>query len=242
MSTSHTIAGILGVSARPDYESASPDRWVVRFDTEHAGMCHQLYANGRLVAWTDRPDERRFVVEARPTAQVLDVAACTPDERMIDAAGQLGLADHGGQWNCRLRVVRLPSARPADCVQVLDTDGAVLYDAPALPAWAPLWGLGHEAFGTAGFGFDSAEAPGLGHGTFGAGPLGIDAPVVPIDIPLPAEGAHRLTAQFCRAGRAAAALEPVTVLSTPPAPLPSRLAFAAFDPDTNRFSFTIEKG
>lgn len=241
MTSHHTTEGIRALIARPLPQCGGQSRWRVTFRSDWPGLCHQLYANGRLVAWTDSPEQRSFIVDAGPAAQELTVAACPARLCTVDAGGLLGLTDRAAGWVWRGQAVVGPTHQPGDRVEVLDQDATALAGAELRPPWGPLWSFGQDVFGRGGFGFDGALAPGLGRGAFAAGQFGLDACTVELTVPLRGEGARELTVRTLRAG-AASEMATITVLVASPPPPAVALTFIAYDCQADRAVFSFEKG
>lgn len=231
----HTTEGIRHVLAEPD-PTGGPGRWRLSFRSNHGGWCHQLYADGRLIAWTDAPHERAFAVDDDAVPRQLALAACPPQRRTQDASAALGLRADGAARHLRAAVPA--GARAGDRLEVVDAGGAVLSSAPLATDEAAAFG--QDAFGLGGFGFDGALAPGLGTGAFGVGPFGFDAAAVGLDVALPGDGPVQVGVRVARPGAAASAMQAATVfVHAPPAP-PAALTCTSCDAATGSLRFAID--
>jgi hypothetical protein len=217
---------------------------VVRFRSPHQGRFHQLYANGRLVAWTDSPDERAFVLAASHADRQCTVAAVAETDRATDLAGELGL--ERPDWVVERCLTRTP-AWPRDAQLELHGDGGSgtfladpLTRADAWPAWVPRWAWGEDRFARGAFGWDGSAAPGLGEGAFGAGLFGFDERTVTLRAPLVAPGSHQVKIRLLTDDGAVAdgPIETVSV-DPPPAP-PGHISLEDYDPATGRATLNIQ--
>lgn len=242
MTTDHTTSGITRLCALPDPAGRAGQRWIVSFQSDWPDRCHQLYANGRLAAWTDAPSQRRFVLDAASAPQELVVAACSPGVRALDAADQLGLSNLGGGWQYQAMFVQGQNHAPGDRLEVTDADGVVLFQGDLQPPGLSGWSFGLDALGAGAFGHDGSLAPGLGEGGFGAGGFGFGAFVLTVNVPLTGEGPQSLVLRAVRPGAPPAILETVTVKAIPPPPPVGRLSLERFESQTSQAIFAIEKG
>lgn len=226
-------------------EPLPPGGWSIRFRSLNTGLHHQLYANGRLVDWTDIPTQRSFLLEDQVAPVAVRVAAVPADYREADLAEELPAEDRTPPWVHRARLVRSIASRPGDVVEIL-SDHATgqlsdtpLTDAEIWPAWAPRWAFGEDRFGEGGFGYDGAEAPGMGLGAFGAGPLGMGADLIDLAVPLQPEGTHQLVVRVRASdGQVTDSQTQYVDANPPPAPAPS-LNVSAYDLQTQILTLEI---
>jgi len=223
------------VSCQP----SGPDAWQIEFTSPHAGLCHQLYANGRLADWTDTPDARRLVFHALEEAAQLQVAAVEPADRTRDLHAMLPPAALPS-WVFRTFVAP-PAAAPADAVVCLLTDAGgaetVLAERPAYPPNAPRMGMGLDAFGRSAHGYGAGLGAGLGNGVFGQSPMGMDRVGQELTAALTTEGLQhvRVSIRWPGGGVDLPAQAMLTML--PPAP---PQAITVVDVDTQTHTLTIE--
>jgi hypothetical protein len=223
-----TLENITGLVAAPADELT----WEVRFASANPALHHQLYVNGILAGWTDRPADRRLGVPAPAGPCQLVIVAVDADARGADLWDQLGLDLPG--WVCPLAVQR--PAWPAGLQLVVRGDHATGQIDPAplaveelTPAWLECSGWGLDAFGAGGLGLDGSTGPGLGGGAFGAGAFGVGARLLKVRLALAQAGDHQL--QLTVVDPCGQASAPVTVnfhAAPPPAPAIS-IAPLAYD-------------
>lgn len=239
MTSEHFTTGITNLAAEPGAGGQGLSRWRVSFESSHADCCHQLYANGKLIAWTDGPPQRSFTVDSADVPHELVVVACSAEARSVDATGALGLSAVKSTWRCS--VIPGASSRLEDRIEVLDEDQQVVASGPLWPMGVPLWSFGYDTFGLGGFGFDGRLAPGLGHGSFGAGELGFDCFCTAVELPLQTEGEHSYVVRVSRDGALSPSLGPFRVMVAPP-PAPAKaLRWLSYDAPADRVTFEIER-
>ncbi|RPI60336.1 MAG: hypothetical protein EHM48_07425, partial [Planctomycetaceae bacterium] len=89
-----------------------PRGWRVTFQSDNAGMCHQLYVNGRLVDWTDSPTQRSFSLEAADHPRTIVIAAVEPGDAGSDLSALLPAQACEPNWIYRRKFTR-SRQRPA---------------------------------------------------------------------------------------------------------------------------------
>ena len=219
----------------------TPSGWRVRFRSAHAGLCHQLYVNGRLADFTDTPAGRAFDVPAGPEPRELCIAAVEPARRGEDLSGLLPPALREPGWLYTATVVREPGARAGDLLAVRsDRADAPLRVRESAPDWLPRWGFGESAFGLGAAGYGGIGAPGLGRGGFGAGPFGFGAEVLELRVPLAADGTHAITLCTRSADGQTTDTPGGEVVAHPPPAPPAALHATAYDPQTHALTLTLE--
>jgi hypothetical protein len=238
MTPAPTTSGIDLLAAEPTAAG-----WRIRFRSDHAGLRHQLYVNGRLADWTDAADQRSFLLPPSAAAVAVVVAAVPPSRRRDDLAAELDSPPVEPSWVVRRRILRDVAASKNETVELLtdhasgQLDPTPLASAPLWPAWMPRFGFGRGRFGEGGFGHDGGQAPGLGVGAFGAGPFGLGSPPLELTADLAEPGTHQLTLRR-RRGHATAELTWSREVHPPPQPATS-LAAVAYDPQTQHLTLQI---
>ncbi len=241
MTTLHTN-DIDGLRATP---LASGAGWAITFRSTWAGCCHQLYVNGALVAWTDGPAGRRFVLDAEYAPALVAIAAVDPASRLEDCSGQLPSEASSPSWVHEFRVLRELTHRAGDDVRILGDQatglGATvpLGRVPLWPDWMPRWAFGEDVFGLGGFGYDGHRAVGL-QGLFGIGGFGFDLDAVSVPVAMPEEGTHELLPETIAADGQLAQGESITVEATPPPRPVEALGVETYDATTNTLTLNIE--
>lgn len=168
-----------------------PGGWQVRFDSPHADCCHQLYANGQLVDWTDSTSERAFDITAIETPAELCILAVAPETRSSEYTSALPADSANPPWIHTLRIPRDLAYRPGDRVEVFRDDTTGAWESTPVvrreywPSSIEHWGFGLCSWGSGGFGVDGETAPGMGTGEFGVGPFGFGGDSLRFDVPLP---------------------------------------------------------
>ena len=104
MTTIATTSGIDQLQATPIADLGG--LWQVAFRSANAGMCHQLYGNGRLLDWTDTTQARSFLVDAQDAPCEVVVAAVRADRRATDMSDLLPETSPELGWTYRARATR----------------------------------------------------------------------------------------------------------------------------------------
>jgi hypothetical protein len=243
MSETFTTDSISGLQAR----LLDGGAWEILFRSENTGLCHQLYAEGRLVSATDSPPRRRFILGGICGGARLRVAAVDAKNRWTDYSSQLPPlppAGSGGMFS--VAVVRGIEHARGDVVALMGdhaADGGLwpLATREIWPAGAPRWGWGEDRFGLGGAGYDGSVAPGLGRGAFGAGQFGMNAETFILTADLPEAGTHRLLLRTLKPdGRYCDSAEE-TIISDPPA-VSGVLMPIGYDADTQTLTVELKKG
>ena len=223
------------VSCQP----CGPDAWQIDFTSPHTGLCHQLYANGRLADWTDTATTRRLVFHALAQAAQLQVAAVDPSDRTRELHILLPAASVPA-WVFRTFVAP-PAAAPADAVICLLTDAGgvdtLLAQRPAYPPNAPRMGMGLDAFGKSACGYGAGLGAGLGNGVFGLSPMGMDRVGQELTAALTTEGLQHVRVSIRWPG-GMVDLPAQSVLAMPPSTPPR--AITVVDVDTRMHVLTVE--
>ncbi|MBS3734479.1 MAG: hypothetical protein KGY99_06080 [Phycisphaerae bacterium] len=229
---------------RPD---APGGGWRVSFRSQHAGLCHQLYVNGRLADFTDTPGGRTFHLPAAAEPRELYVAAVAPAGRADDHNAELPADVRRPGWMYAVRVPLTSRYRPGDRLAVHTDRGTGTPDAEPLieralsPTWCARWGFGDSAFGRGALGYGGIGAPGLGRGGFGAGLFGFGAEVLDLRVALSDPVTHTITLRNRPAvGEASDAPGGQIVAAPPPTP-PSGLAATGYDPQTAMLTLEIQE-
>ncbi len=221
--------------------SDDPPGWTVRFRSTHAGRVHQLYANGRLVDWTDAPSERELFLPPDDAPREVVVAAVDPAERGVDYAGELDLAC---SWAFEASIVRDVAHAVGSRLEVLTdaASGALLPEPSAvLDLWPDAvrpWAWGQDAFARGAFGWDGVLALGL-DGAFGAGAFGTGAELIALSVPLTGPGEHRVVLRTVSPDGVSAEVEHAFTPAAPPPP-PARVRATAYDDQARLLTLQIE--
>ncbi len=238
--TPPTTDGITIVSAIRD----EIGRATIEFRSTHPELFHQLYANGELAAWTDRPEARLFTLPGEAATRECVIAAVTAADRMVDLSSELGISPPA--WVVRRRLPRTPDW-PRDGRLELLGDGASgtfgstpLASAHTWPAWIPRWAWGEDRFGRGAFGWDGSAAAGLGLGAMGGGMFGFDERTVTLRAVLETPGTHQLKLRLCRPGGAQIDGPVQTLDVQPPPDPPSAVTLTDYDPATRRITLEIQ--
>lgn len=235
-----TTDGITIISAIRD----EIGRATIGFRSIHAERCHQLYANGELVAWTDRPEARRFTLAGEAATRECVIAAVSAADRMVDLSAELGISPPA--WVVQRRLARTPDWPRDGRVELLG-DGASgtfrsapLASADTWPAWAPRWAWGEDRFGRGAFGWDGSAAPGAGLGAMGGGMFGFDERSVTLPAALGEPGTHQLKLRLRGPGGTFADGPVETLDVQPPPDPPAAVTLADYDPATRRITLNIQ--
>jgi hypothetical protein len=241
MTTTFITTGIDQLQASP----RSGGGWLISFRSQHEGLFHQLYANGRLVDWTDLPEQRQFLLPEAAWPREVCVAAVQEQDRATDLSSHLPSEIRDPDWIYNVRLARQIAQRRGDLVEVMgdqatgQTPEALLAAEEPWPAHLERWGFGEEDFGQDSFGFECAAAPGLGMGGFGGGEFGMDGGVMELDVPLQEEGRHNLQVLLRRQDGQVAALPLVQIESSPPPAPTRRIAFDHYDALDHQITLSI---
>jgi hypothetical protein len=234
--------GIDQVVARP-----GPGRcWTICFRSANGGLHHQLYANGRLAAWTDSTQQRHFFLDEPLCPTAIRIAAVAPGGQTEDLAAQLPEGEGAPTWIYRPQVLRAAPIRSGDVIEVLSdhATGTIqpqpLAQAEAWPVHLPRWAFGQDRFGKGGFGYDGADAPGLGAGAFGAGPFGFDADLIALDAPLEENGTHQIVLRTRAADGQVVDSAPMLVPADPPPPPPLGLTVLGYDSQSQQLTLQVQ--
>jgi len=243
MNTTLTTDNIDSLRAIP---LAGPAGWEITFHSLNAGLCHQLYLNGRLADWTDTPAQRHFAIDSETGPFEIVITAVPPSARCVDLSTQLPSGAGAPTWRYSASVLRDIRHRPGDSVAIMG-DGATgggaslpLASLPIWPEWAHRWAFGEDAFGMGGFGYDGHYAPGLGAGVFGVGQFGLGVEAIKIDATLPEPGCHEIVLRTLAADGQYADGEPTQVLSAPPPQTVTGLSVAGYDKTIDTITLQIE--
>jgi len=224
---------------------ANGSGWAITFHSAHAGYCHQLYVNGSLVAWTDTPAGRRFVLDADYAPALVAVVAVELESRTEEFSEELPSDASSPSWVHEFRVLRELTHRAGDDVRILGDQatglGATvpLGRVPLWPGWMPRWAFGEDAFGQGGFGYDGCRAVGL-QGLFGIGGFGFDLDAVSVPVAMGEEGAHELLAETIASDGQTAQGASITVEATPPPRPVDTLRTESYDATSNTLTLNIE--
>lgn len=195
--------------------------WRVSFRSANAGMCHQLYANGRLAAWTDAPSGRQFVLSAAAHGRQLVVAAVEPAMRAQDLSAELPAEIRQPTWVVRVLVDRPEGHSWRSAALLGDGAGGGPVDRPLATAD----GAGQDESATC----DGSRTDGLGLGHFGLGQFGKDLRAVELSAALHADGVHRLVVRCTAAdGRTSDGSPRLVEVHPPPLP-PTGIRLACHD-------------
>jgi hypothetical protein len=211
-------------------------RWLVSFRSTNAGLCHQLYVNGRLAHWTADAAQRSFLVPAPAHAVQAVVAAVSPEDRAADLSAQLPADQRRPGWIFRTHVTRGVALRRGDVLEVLSdhASGGQLAPTPLLRAAAWPAGLVHPDEGGA--------EPGCGRGAFGAGRFGHDADLIELSCPLAESGTHRIVIRTRRGDGQSSDASPIYFHAAPPAQPPRSLSAVGYDGQADTLTLQINEG
>ena len=223
---------------------------IIRFGSANSDTYHQLYVNGRLMAWTDTPQQRFFHIDEPVDAPVeVRIAVVDSADRTTDLGSQLPDGDREPSWVFRPVIPRPSSGRTGDVLEILGDGGSggEISDTPLAstgvwPVWVPRWQFGEDGFGLGGFGYDGCYAPGLGNGAFGAGMFGLNADLIDIEAVLAQEGLHRLVLRLRGADGQIADSDSIYVASFPPPPSAGGLSATNYDHQQKQLTLQIDQG
>ncbi|MFA6133388.1 MAG: hypothetical protein WC869_05150 [Phycisphaerae bacterium] len=207
--------------------------WEVTFASANAGLHHQLYADGELLAASDTPSQRRFLLDGRCRGRRVTIAAIDGENRWTDMSASLSAEAFARPgWVFAATVVRGIEHARGDRVALLDDhatgtiDPAPLAIAEYWPDGTPRWAWGEDHFGLGGMGFDGTLAPGLRDGAFGAGQFGLDAETFVVSHALAEAGAHQLRLRTLTRDGGHCDGPVITFVSAPPLPVATLEALA----------------
>ncbi len=205
---------------------ACPGGWVVRFASANAGLCHQLYLNGHLEDYSQRPEQRELFCRDAGGVMNLAVVAVEFGARAQDISGELGLSPPS--WLFVRRVARSMTLRRGDVIELLwDAGTGTLLTWPILaqeawPVWMSRTGMGEDAFGQGAFGGSGADGE----------------PIV-LEWPVSHSGTYRFVIRT-RDSLGQTADGPVLIFTASvPAGAAKTLGAAAFDPATDTLTFSL---
>jgi len=240
--TQFTTDNIDQVRASP---GVAPGQWRISFASSTAGMCHQLYVDGQLADFSDSPDCRSFVMQARGGPCRVAVAAVDFALRSSDMSALVAAMGLGSDWVFRTSVVRSPRYPRSARVALLGDHATGRIDERPLdcraiwPDSQPRWAWGEDRFGVGGFGLDGASAPGAGLGAFGGGLFGVDEGVIVLSAPLYEEGTHSLVLRTILPDGSCGDTPLGLVFADPPPGPPSSLRIARYDSQTDTLTLEI---
>jgi hypothetical protein len=224
---------------------------LVAWHSSLAGLCHQVYVNGRWAGTTLDAEQRQLVIHAPSSfesAVHIEVIAVEPRDAHVDFAGALA-CPAVGSGRIRLRLLR-SQALPIGATAHIYFDngtGPIDYAVPLNPAAIPIWpcsqdkaGFGMAQFGAGDFGYDAAAAIGFGKGCFGHGQFGIDADAIDwISPPLPL-GRYRFGVRIADArGNEGPPCETQAIAVIPAAKPAAGLDIVSYDPQINQLTLLI---
>jgi hypothetical protein len=211
-------------------------RWLVSFRSTNAGLCHQLYVNGRLARWTADAAQRSFLMAAPANAVQVVVAAVSPEDRAADLSAELPADQRRPGWIFRTHITRSAAMRRGDVLEVLSdhATGGELSPTPLLRAAAWPAGLIHPDEGGA--------HPGCGRGAFGAGPFGYDADLIELSCPLAESGTHRIVIRTRARDGQSSDSAPIYFPAAPPARPPKSPSAISYDPQAHTLTLQINEG
>ncbi len=219
--------------------------WAIRFRSTNVGLHHQLYANGRLIHWTEMPEQRSFSLDAPAEPLAVCVAAVPAENRTLDLGKQLPPEDRSPSWVYTARILRRTAHRPGELAEILgDHATGTLSDKPLTikeiwPVWVARWAFGEDRFGLGGFGYDGTLALGMGEAAFGAGPFGMEAQPVEVTAPLQETGCHKIVLRTRSADGQSAESEPEYVDAALPGVPASELRALTYDHQNERLTLQI---
>jgi len=241
MSTQLITSGIDQLVAVPGPSSGR----TIRFRSSNVGLHHQLYANGRLIDWTDMPEQRSFFLDSPTEVLAICVGAVPAENRTDDLSRQLPPECRSPSWLYTARILRRSAHRLGEVVEILgDHTTGTLSEAPLAakeiwPAWISRWAFGEDRFGLGGFGYDGSLAFGIGQAVFGAGPFGMEAQPVEVTAALEETGRHKIVLRTRSADGQSAETEPEYLDAALPGVPASGLRAIAYDHQGERLTLQI---
>lgn len=223
----------------------APDLWRLMFHSDHTTLHHQLYVNGKLVDYTQRIEQRSFLVTQISVPQELCIVAVPAERRTTDYRDELPAAQQSPPWIHHCRVARDLSHVPLAQLRVGQDHATGTIDpdtkqrAAIWLAASEHWGFGLGEFGAGGWGVDGDLACGLGLGEFGTGPFGFDGTSLTITLVLSEPGVHQieLTVETPDGATSPATLAAVRA-APPPLPADSLLA-SLYDTSTETLTLVV---
>jgi hypothetical protein len=203
-----------------------PGGWVVRFRSDNAGLCHQLYANGQLEDFSDSPAQRELLCSDRGGRVQLAVVAVDYASRGEDLSQDMGMAPP--EWVFRQKVARSMSLRRGDRLELLwDAASGTMQDTPLLSedAW-PVF-MHRQAFGEEFFGQEA-----LG-GSVVAGPD------IVLQWTVQRAGTYRFVVRTRDAWGRVADSPSITFVAHCPVDVSRTLRAASFDPLSSALTFSV---
>jgi hypothetical protein len=242
MSTTFTTDNIDRLSARP----SSDGGWEISFRSGNAGLCHQLYVNGKLVDWTDTAEQRRFLLKAADAPCEVVIAAIDRDHRGTDMSEAHADLLARPDFVSVISVPRTSWLGAFDRLALLgdhatgQIDPLPLTVRNAWPGYAERWPWGRGPFGRESSGMGGLKMPGAGMGAFGAGEFGMDADLVHLEVALPQTGQHQLLVRTIRPDGGYADSEVLTLTAAPPPQPPTNLTATAYEHATDTLTLEWE--
>jgi hypothetical protein len=223
---------------------------LVTWHSSCAGMCHQVYLDGRWAGATLDAEQRQLVVHFPSSflsAVRVEVIAVEPQDAHVDFSQ--ALERPVGSGRVRLVLLRrqtLPRAATAN-VYFDHGTGQIDYNEPLNPAPIAIWpcrqdkaGFGMAQFGASDFGYDSAAAVGFGQGSFGQGQFGLDADTIEWISPVLSLGRYRFGVRIAdAAGRESPPCETEAIPVVPAACPAAGLEIVAFNEQTYQLTLRI---
>ncbi len=220
--------------------------WAITFRSLNEGMCHQLYANGRLVDWTDSPQQRSFTLPVSDKPVEVAIIAVDPDERQTNLTGYLPDEAGSFNWIHTENAVRGISHPAGNRFEMLTDRATGQFDTEPVasreiwPAWLNRWGFGEDKFALGGFGYGGSTAPGLGCGAFGAGMFGINTDTAELTAVLAETGTHQIVVRTTTPNNQYAAASTKQIAATPPPAPPDGIAVNNYDHSTGTLILEIQ--
>ena len=223
----------------------APDLWRLTFHSAHTTLHHQLYVNGQRVDYTQRIEQRSFLVTQTGVPQELCVVAVPADRRTTDYHDSLPAAQQSPPWIHHCRVARDLSHVPLAQLRVRHDHATGTIDSETeqreaiWPDANEHWGFGLGEFGAGGFGVDGDLAGGLGVGEFGTGPFGFGGTSLSVELVLAEQGMHQIELAVETPDGATSPATLATVRAAPP-PLPAdHLIASLYNPSTETLTLVV---
>ncbi len=220
--------------------------WMITFRSTNTGYHHQLYANGRLVDWTESLAQRTMYCDAAAYPYELIVAAVSSGDQTADLSDQLPQEPGTAAYVFEASVVRSPMHPRGSRLLVLgDRATGQLGSEPLktyelLPDWLAKWGFGENPFGQTDLGHDSRGSLGYGMGGMGGGPFGVEAEIMNVSVPLAEEGTHQIVLRVLNPDGSYSDGPTQFVQSTPPPAPPISLYASDYDNSTQTLTLQIQ--
>lgn len=219
--------------------------WEIQFQSHHAGMHHQLYANGRLTDWTDSTSQRSFFLAPAVNSSQIVIAAVSAEDRGKNLAELLPQHVQKPGWFFRQNIACPQQSAPGAMLVLLDDHAgqappSVVSTRELWPSSRARYGLGQSRWGTDSFGFGGSGAPGLGQGALGAGRFGFDEILLQIEAQLHEPGLHLVSIGVIdRHGNATFMPAQAALVLPQPAPVKT-ITPIQYDPQTSTLTLHIE--